>query len=118
VYTGTSFYQNVKRQYIQSVKLCKKKLPSLCYRRGIGGGDALVGMDTSLSSYFCSLPHIFTALLVKMSPDRSPVVSLGIFSEASDKSMCPGSTQPLRNEYQDSPGSKGGLCLGLTTLPP
>jgi hypothetical protein len=27
--------------------------------------------------------------------DRSPVVSLGIFSEASDKSMCPGSTQPF-----------------------
>jgi hypothetical protein len=39
-------------------------------------------------------------LLVRRSPDRSPVVSLGIFSEASDKSMCPGSNQPLRNEYQ------------------
>jgi hypothetical protein len=35
------------------------------------------------------------ALLVGRSPVRSPVVSLGIFSEASDKSMCPGSTQPL-----------------------
>jgi hypothetical protein len=30
--------------------------------------------------------------LVGRSPDRSPVLSLGIFSEASDKSMCPGST--------------------------
>jgi hypothetical protein len=29
------------------------------------------------------------------SPDRSPVVSLGIFSEASDKSVGPGSTQPF-----------------------
>jgi hypothetical protein len=28
--------------------------------------------------------------------DRSPVVSLGIFSVASDNSMCPGSTQPLK----------------------
>jgi hypothetical protein len=36
-----------------------------------------------------------TALLVGRTPDRSPVVSLGIFSEASDKSMCPGSTQPF-----------------------
>jgi hypothetical protein len=26
---------------------------------------------------------------------KSPVLSLGIFSEASDKSMCPGSTQPF-----------------------
>jgi hypothetical protein len=39
------------------------------------------------------------------------------FSDASDKSMCPGSTQPLRNEYQDIPGGKGGRCVGLTTLP-
>jgi hypothetical protein len=35
------------------------------------------------------------ALLVGRFPDRSPVVSLGILSEASDKSMCPGSTQPF-----------------------
>jgi hypothetical protein len=35
-------------------------------------------------------------LLVGRSRDRSPVVSLGIFSEESDKSMCPGSTQPLK----------------------
>jgi hypothetical protein len=39
---------------------------------------------------------ISTALLVGRSRDRSPVVSLGIFSVASDKSMCPGSTQPLK----------------------
>jgi hypothetical protein len=36
-----------------------------------------------------------TALLVGRSRDRSPVVSLGIFSVASDNPMCPGSTQPL-----------------------
>jgi hypothetical protein len=38
---------------------------------------------------------VVNALLVGRSPDRSPVVSLGIFSEASDKSMCPGSTRPF-----------------------
>ena len=36
------------------------------------------------------------ALLVGRSRDRSPVMSLGIFSEASDKSMCRGSTQLLK----------------------
>jgi hypothetical protein len=40
------------------------------------------------------------------SPDRSPFMSLGIFSEASHKSVCPGWTQPLENEYQDIPGDK------------
>jgi hypothetical protein len=53
-----------------------------------------------------------------MSRDRSPVVSLGIFSEASDKSMCPGVDSDSKNEYQDIPGGKGGRCVGLTTLPP
>jgi hypothetical protein len=36
---------------------------------------------------------MYYKLLYFVSPDRSPVVSLGIFSEASDMSMCPGSTQ-------------------------
>jgi hypothetical protein len=34
---------------------------------------------------------------------------------ASDNSMCPGSTQPLKNEYQDTPGSKDGRCVRLIT---
>jgi hypothetical protein len=34
--------------------------------------------------------------VVGRSRDRSPVVSLGIFSVASDNSMCPGSTQLLK----------------------
>jgi hypothetical protein len=41
-------------------------------------------------------------------------VSLGNFSEASEKSMCPGSTEPLRNEFQVNPGCKGGRCVGLS----
>jgi hypothetical protein len=36
------------------------------------------------------------ALLFGRSRERSPVVSLGIFSVASDNSMCPGSTEPLK----------------------
>jgi hypothetical protein len=42
----------------------------------------------------------------------------GDISEAPDKSMCPGSTKHLRNEYQGISGGKGGRCVGLTTLPP
>jgi hypothetical protein len=56
-----------------------------------------------------------TTLLAGRSRDRSPVVSLGVFSVASDNSMCPGSTQPLKNEYQDTPRSKDGRCVRLTT---
>jgi hypothetical protein len=37
--------------------------------------------------------------------------SLGIFSGASDSSMCPGVTQ-------DIPGGKDGRCVRVTTLPP
>jgi hypothetical protein len=40
--------------------------------------------------------HKSTALLIGVSWDRSPVVSLGIFSVASDNSMCPGSIQHLK----------------------
>ena len=29
-----------------------------------------------------------------------------------------GSTQPLKNEYQDIPGGKGGRCVRVMTLPP
>jgi hypothetical protein len=54
-------------------------------------------------------------LLVGTPRDRSPVVSLGNFSVASDNSMCPGSTQPLKNEYQDTPGGKDGRRVWLTT---
>jgi hypothetical protein len=37
-----------------------------------------------------------TAILVGRSRDRSPVVSLGVFSVTSDNSMSPGLTQPLK----------------------
>ena len=38
---------------------------------------------------------------------------LGFFSEASDKSMCPGVDSASKNEYQDIPGGKGGLSYHL-----
>jgi hypothetical protein len=40
------------------------------------------------------------------------------FAQVCCSRKVPGSTQPLRNEYQDIPGSKDGRCVGLTTLPP
>jgi hypothetical protein len=43
--------------------------------------------------------------------------SLGIFSEPSDSSMCPGVDSASKNEYQDIPGGKDGRLLRVTSLP-
>jgi hypothetical protein len=43
------------------------------------------------------------------------VVSLRIFSEANDGTMCSGVDSASKNEYQDTPGSKAGRCVRLTT---
>ena len=43
--------------------------------------------------------------------------SLGIFSGASDSSVCPGVDSVSKNEYQEYPG-KDGWCVRVTTLPP
>jgi hypothetical protein len=43
-----------------------------------------------------------TALLVRRSRDRSPVVSLWIFSEATDGTVCPGVDSAFKNEYQEN----------------
>ena len=51
---------------------------------------------THICVYYARYMPGVAALLVGRSRDRSPVVSLGIFSEVSDKSMCPGSSQPLK----------------------
>jgi hypothetical protein len=45
-------------------------------------------------------------------------VSLGIFSEATDGTICPGVDSASKTEYQDIPGGEGGRCVGLTTFPP
>jgi hypothetical protein len=47
--------------------------------------------------YFCG-----TALLVAGSRDRFPVVSVGIFSESTDGTMCPGVDSASKNEYQEN----------------
>jgi hypothetical protein len=39
----------------------------------------------------------------------------GIFSVASDSSMCPGVDSKSKNEYQVNPWGKGGRCVRLTT---
>ena len=39
----------------------------------------------------------------------------GVFSVASDRSMCPGVDSASKNEYQVNPGGKGGRCVRLTT---
>ena len=37
---------------------------------------------------------------------------------AADISVCPGVDSASKNEYQDTPGGKGGRCVRVTTLPP
>ena len=44
--------------------------------------------------------NVSTVLLVGRSRDRFPVVSLGIFSVATDGTMCPGVKSASNNEYQ------------------
>jgi hypothetical protein len=39
----------------------------------------------------------------------------GVFSVASDSSMCPGVDWTSKNKYQVNPGGKGGRCVRLTT---
>jgi hypothetical protein len=39
----------------------------------------------------------------------------GVFSVASDSSMCPGFDSASKNEYHVNSGGKGGRCLRLTT---
>jgi hypothetical protein len=59
------------------------------------------------------------ALLVGSSRGRSPVVSLGIFSEATDKTMCPGVDSASKNEYQENSwGWRRPVCKAddLTTF--
>jgi hypothetical protein len=41
-------------------------------------------------------------VIVGRSRDRSPVVSLGIFSEATDGTMCPVVDSASKNEYQEN----------------
>jgi hypothetical protein len=51
--------------------------------------------------------------LVGRSRDRSPVVSLGIFSMASGNSMCSGSTQPLKMSTRILLGVKTADACGF-----
>ena len=58
-------------------------------------------------------------LHVARTRDRFQAVRLGIYSVASDISLCPGVDSASKNEYQDIPGGKGGRCVkgdDLTTF--
>jgi hypothetical protein len=46
-------------------------------------------------------------------PGSIPGVA-GVFSVASDSSMCLGVDSASKNEYQANPGGKGGRCVRLT----
>jgi hypothetical protein len=41
-------------------------------------------------------------VVVQTSKKKSPVMSLGIFSEATDGTMCPGVDSASKNEYQEN----------------
>jgi hypothetical protein len=43
---------------------------------------------------------------------------LGIFSVATDGTMCPVVDSDSKNEYQETPGGKDDRCVRMTTLPP
>jgi hypothetical protein len=60
--------------------------------------------------------YIYTFTMLPEGPGIDPR-SLGIFSGASDSSMCPGADSASKNEYQDIPGGKDGRCVRVTTLP-
>jgi hypothetical protein len=60
---------------------------------------------------------VVSALLVGRSRDRSPVVSLGIFSEATDGTMCPGVDSASKMSTRKTPGGEDGRCVRVTTLP-
>jgi hypothetical protein len=57
-------------------------------------------------------------VVVKSEGSGIDPLSLGIFSGASDSSMCPGVDSAPKNEYQEVPGGKDGRCIRVTTLPP
>jgi hypothetical protein len=64
----------------------------------------------SVTTFFSS-----TTLLVGGSRDRSPVVSLGIFSVATDGTMCPGVESASKMSTRKTPGGEGGRCVRVTT---
>jgi hypothetical protein len=44
------------------------------------------------------------------------MLSLGIFSVATDGTVCPGVDSAFKNEYQDTPGGKDGRCVRVPKI--
>ena len=95
---------------------------------GIYGGQSVMGQVlyrlfrykfVSSHQHHTNISYIYnrscTALLFGRSRDRVPVVSLGIFSVATDRTMCPRVDSASKNEYQEYLVGKGGRCIRLTT---
>jgi hypothetical protein len=57
-------------------------------------------------------------LIVGRTRNRLPVVSLGIFSVATDGTMCPGDDSASKMSTKDFSWGKGGRCVRLTTYHP
>ena len=95
-------YRNKIPRAIQSSAYLERIASLQCYYRYWCVQGARGGADGS-----------GTALQVGRSWVRFPMVSLDFFS--SGRSMVLGLTQPLTEMF---PGSKGGRCVRLTTLPP
>jgi hypothetical protein len=57
-------------------------------------------------------------LLVGRTRNRFPVVSLGIFSVATDGTMCPGVDSSSKMSTRDFSSGKGGRCVRLKTYHP
>ena len=75
-------------------------------------------MTTDNGLYNTTCIHIFTPLLVGRSWDPFPVVLLGIFSVATDGTMCPGVDSASKMSTRDLSWGKGDRCVRLTTYHP
>jgi len=90
--------------------------PVLTPHKGFPWTDPAHRPNTATPSHLqCNFLHS-TGHLATLCPGIDPR-SLGIFSGASDSSMCPGVDSASKNEYQDIPGGKDGWCVRVTTLP-
>jgi hypothetical protein len=81
-------------------------------------------MDSSVSYTYNIILHAITVPGIAMwlrrcatsrnVPGSIPGV-VGVFSVASDSSICPGVESASKNEYRVNPGGKGGRCVRQTT---
>jgi hypothetical protein len=113
--THNIIYMNIKQL---KKNLVSHKMP--LHRKRV---DVVRFKCFSISLVYYSLAGAWGGVVVKAlrylsEGPRNDHRSLGIFSVASDSSMCPGVHSASKIEYQDIPGGKDGRCVRVTTLPP